>query len=158
MTKGSTTIKSLVTASFAVALAVFLNSCGGTATSPKASKRQGPDAGNALGTCPKAQLSLAAVPNYTDTIQAFLAAKCVTCHNVTKPLLNSYATATAAAQVSLADIQSGKMPIGSTVSATEKAAFAAWVAAGMPQSAAAAPSGGHAWRWLRNWYRQWRYC
>ena len=139
MTKGSM-IKSLVPVSFAVVLVAFLNNCGGTTPATKASQRQAPQGANqvGVGTCPTAQLNLAATPNYTDTIQAFLAAKCVTCHTVTKPLLNTYAAAVAGAQASLADIQSGKMPIGSTLSATEKAAFAAWVAAGTPQSAAAA--------------------
>ena len=82
-----------------------------------------------------------AVIGYDVTIKKIIEKQCLGgCHDagLQTPPLSTYAEAKAAANVSLDSITAGRMPRRRSMTAEEKNLFAKWVAAGMPQSDAAA--------------------
>jgi mono/diheme cytochrome c family protein len=74
---------------------------------------------------------------YDGYVAGLFKTNCVSCHTAsgTPPDLSTYALVKAQADASLKDIKAGTMPQGAPLAAADQAKFAAWVAAGAPQSA-----------------------
>ena len=76
--------------------------------------------------------------SYANDIAPLLAAKCVSCHGTTVAnggiRLDGYTNAKNNASLANAMIQSGRMPIGGSLTAAEKQLFQSWVNAGTPNN------------------------
>ena len=83
----------------------------------------------------EATLALVDGPTYTNAISKLLSTNCISCHNPNgnKPDLSTYDLAVISAEVSLAEIEAGSMPLEGPLSDEDAAAFRTWVQEDTPE-------------------------